>query len=103
MRNTNKAAIASKPIISMLLSIPPIAPPRPRLENKAPRPRPSKAPPSMPFQGLGGFAATALAPAAAAGAGLLLLAAELALLDCNGACRVTCSGWLPNGAPPPQR
>src|SRR5439155_2280433 len=68
MRTTNIAATPSKAIINSDPSMPPIAPPMPKCDSSAPAPRPSKAPPSTPFQGLAGFGATGAVAGAAAGA-----------------------------------
>src|SRR5450830_743575 len=83
----------------MVLIMLAMAPPRPKCDHMAPRPRPSKAPHSMPFHALG--LAAAAAGAAAGAAGL----AAAAWFCCIGLCawRLAPDDCLPNEPPPPRR
>src|SRR3979409_653653 len=62
----NIAASASNAIIRIVLIMPANAPPMPKCDSNAPRPRPSNAPPRIPRHGLAGLGAGA--PGAAGGA-----------------------------------
>jgi hypothetical protein len=68
MRMMNITANTSSRIIRIDEMALAIAPPMPKCENSAPRPRPSNAPPSTPFHMLGRFCGT-WAGATGAGAG----------------------------------
>ncbi|NBV20084.1 MAG: hypothetical protein EBS11_26410 [Janthinobacterium sp.] len=95
-----KATPASRATISRVLIMLARAPPRPKCDSRAPRPRPSKAPPSKPFQRLGALAAGA---GAGAGAGCAWrgAAAGAGVGAGAGAWRPTFCDWRPNERPPP--
>ena len=98
----NRPATTNSPTIKIVLIMLASAPPMPMLDSSAPRPRPSNAPPSMPFQGLAGLGAAAAGEAPGrAGAADCIAAGDCA--DCAEPDWLTLCDCLPTEPPLPMR